>query len=447
MRDTMKRTVISRSAHRLAVAAVAGAAVLAPMAAMADDATSQETELAPGQQAGSTEEQPTEQVAEPTPELPDEQVPDEQTPDEQVPDEQTPDEQVPDEQAPDEQTPDEQVTGEADEEVVDDEGTEAAPVDEVIEPDFGLGKYSQPVRVGSSLADGTYVPDGITTAGTVLRVVETGPLVEEEGNRKVTECTTEADTATEGSTATFCVFEDQPVPEPAPRIGPLSIVYPENPDIEQDDQVYLAERGSTVTVETVSVPEGLVADPEPAVVDPCPELPDNRPVPLPDEDYCTRQVALVEATGLPPVAADDAATTQQDTPVTIDVLANDDSVAGAPVTDVDVAAPPQHGTVQRVGTGAETRFVYTPEDGFSGTDVFGYGFVTPNGVAFADVTVEVVADPVIDEDDTIVPISDDRGTLPDAGGPSQGLLGLGGALVALGAAAVALGRRRTAQRS
>ena len=322
---------------------------------------------------------------------------------------------------------------------------EADAEEELIVPDTGLGKTSQPIRIGVDLAEGTYVPAGVTTAGSVLQITETGPDV--EGGSATTECTTEAGTA-EG-TATFCVFDqaETPVLELSEgRLSPLSVVFPENPDPTQDDQVYLAERTSTVTVTQIGTQPGLVSDPESATVAPCGEetelvevLPGLEiPIPVP----CTRQVALLEDTGLPPVAADDRATTREDTPVAIDVLANDDTVAGAPLTGLDFASAPGNGSVEIVGTDAAPQVRYTPDAGFSGTDTFTYGLSTPNGTAFAEVTVVVVPDPEPASNDQVAPAT--VSGLPDAGGPGLSMLGWAAALLASGAGLLTIGRRRRA---
>lgn len=74
----------------------------------------------------------------------------------------------------------------------------------------------------------------------------------------------------------------------------------------------------------------------------------------------------------PPVAQDDLATTDEDVPVTIDVLANDDDVDGNLVpSSVTVTGLPDRGGRAEAdpSTGAVT---YTPSLGFSGTESFIY---------------------------------------------------------------------------
>ena len=68
-----------------------------------------------------------------------------------------------------------------------------------------------------------------------------------------------------------------------------------------------------------------------------------------------------------PIANDDSATTSEDTPVLVDVLANDTDADGDTLT-IDSFTQPEHGTVTQVGS--ELR--YTPNAGFTGTDSFTY---------------------------------------------------------------------------
>ncbi len=63
-----------------------------------------------------------------------------------------------------------------------------------------------------------------------------------------------------------------------------------------------------------------------------------------------------------PVAEDDAETTIEDVPITIDVLANDFDAEGDPLT-VSIATPPTNGTVVVQPDGS---IEYTPDPGFIG---------------------------------------------------------------------------------
>lgn len=94
----------------------------------------------------------------------------------------------------------------------------------------------------------------------------------------------------------------------------------------------------------------------------------------------------VDAPNGAPAAVPDRAATQPGTPVTIDVLANDDDPEAGPLTLVGVTLP-AHGTLALT---AERRFVYTPEPGFAGQDGFAYTVRDAGGLAATGgVVVEV----------------------------------------------------------
>ena len=75
----------------------------------------------------------------------------------------------------------------------------------------------------------------------------------------------------------------------------------------------------------------------------------------------------VRAGNLPPAAADDVVATVVDTPVDIDVLANDGDLDFDMLTVVSVTTP-EHGAAALVGGGVR----YTPAPGYSGFDAFTY---------------------------------------------------------------------------
>ena len=100
----------------------------------------------------------------------------------------------------------------------------------------------------------------------------------------------------------------------------------------------------------------------------------------------------------PPLAVDDAAETVEDTPVFIDVLANDSDPNGDPLTVVEVSAP-AHGTAMVAAAGTVE---YTPEPDFHGTDRFTYVVGDGSGLtaqAAVEVTVLPANDPPLAGDD------------------------------------------------
>jgi hypothetical protein len=91
----------------------------------------------------------------------------------------------------------------------------------------------------------------------------------------------------------------------------------------------------------------------------------------------------------PPVAVNDTASTQEDTPVTVDVLANDSDPDGDPLSVISNQDP---GNGTAVINGDDT-ITYTPDPGYSGTDSFTYTISDGNGgTDTATVTITVLAD-------------------------------------------------------
>jgi hypothetical protein len=91
-----------------------------------------------------------------------------------------------------------------------------------------------------------------------------------------------------------------------------------------------------------------------------------------------------------PVAADDSATTNEDTPVTVDVVSNDSDVEGDTLV-VSAVTQGTNGTVTFAG-GSVT---YTPNANFNGSDSFTYTVSDGNG-GTATATVNVTVTPVND---------------------------------------------------
>jgi VCBS repeat-containing protein len=103
----------------------------------------------------------------------------------------------------------------------------------------------------------------------------------------------------------------------------------------------------------------------------------------------------------PPVASDDAATTDEDTAVTVDVLANDSDVDGDSLAVSSVTIP-AHGAVV---INPSSTVTYTPDQNYNGTDSFVYTVDDGNGgsdTATVTITVNPVNDPPVAHDDGYV---------------------------------------------
>jgi VCBS repeat-containing protein len=100
----------------------------------------------------------------------------------------------------------------------------------------------------------------------------------------------------------------------------------------------------------------------------------------------------------PPIARDDAATSQEDTTVTIDVLANDTDVDGRHLKVASSTAGSNGSvTINRNGT-----LTYTPHPDFNGADAFTYAVsdgAAQRAVAMVTITLAPVNDPPIARDD------------------------------------------------
>ncbi|NET63811.1 MAG: tandem-95 repeat protein [Moorea sp. SIO1G6] len=104
----------------------------------------------------------------------------------------------------------------------------------------------------------------------------------------------------------------------------------------------------------------------------------------------------VDVPNKPPVAEDDTASTDLNTAVTIDVLANDVDPEGDPLT---VTLDQQGGNGTAVVNDVDGTITYTPVDGFTGTDTFTYQLSDGiNPPVKATVSVNVNQPPVADND-------------------------------------------------
>jgi RHS repeat-associated protein len=98
--------------------------------------------------------------------------------------------------------------------------------------------------------------------------------------------------------------------------------------------------------------------------------------------------AEITATNRAPIARDDAVSTTQDIPLTIDVLANDNDPDLDPLTVTGVTQP-TNGTAE---VNQDNTVTYTPGSGFMGTDSFTYAIDDGQGET-ASATVQVTVNP------------------------------------------------------
>jgi len=109
----------------------------------------------------------------------------------------------------------------------------------------------------------------------------------------------------------------------------------------------------------------------------------------------------------PPDAVDDPATTDMDTPVTIDVLANDTDPDNDPL---DVIAVTQGSDGSEVVINPDDTVTYTPAAGFLGTDTFTYTISDGNGGEDTATVTVTVRDPSTGQSypstDTPLPLAD-----------------------------------------
>lgn len=123
--------------------------------------------------------------------------------------------------------------------------------------------------------------------------------------------------------------------------------------------------------------------------------PDNQIVVLrvcDDKGACATSDTTIDITNVPPIANNDSVTTNEDTPVTINVVANDTDVPGDPLNVIGIIPSAASGTVVINGNNTVT---YTPALNFSGTDTFTYTIGDGDGgtaTALVTITVDAVND-------------------------------------------------------
>jgi large repetitive protein len=118
----------------------------------------------------------------------------------------------------------------------------------------------------------------------------------------------------------------------------------------------------------------------------------------------TTVTVIVAPRNDPPVAANDTGTTQEDTPVTLSVLANDRDVDGDPLSVVSATSPDGQLTINADGT-----ITFAPNPNFNGTTTISYAITDGNG-GFATASVTLTVTPV---NDPPVAVNDNASTTED----------------------------------
>jgi hypothetical protein len=119
-----------------------------------------------------------------------------------------------------------------------------------------------------------------------------------------------------------------------------------------------------------------------------------------DPMLCDTTIIIITVTpeNDPPVAVDDAETTNEDTPVIVDVLIND-SDPDDPLGTPDVIDDPSNGMVTVNG---DDTITYTPDPNFNGMDTFTYRICDPGGLcdtAIVIITITPADDLPVANDD------------------------------------------------
>ncbi len=197
-------------------------------------------------------------------------------------------------------------------------------------------------------------------------------------------------TATATLTVTVTPVNDAPVATPIPprnTTDGATVSIPVAPNFSDVD-------GNTLTFNATGLPPGLTINPATGVISGTitPNASQTNggvytaTITVSDGNGGTvTQTITLNVANPPPVAANDSASTPEDTPVTISPLANDTDPDGDPLTVASAQA--LNGTVVINANGTVT---YTPNPGFNGTDTITYEISDGNGgTSIATITVSV----------------------------------------------------------
>ncbi|QLK47019.1 hypothetical protein DR996_18460 [Vibrio owensii] len=211
------------------------------------------------------------------------------------------------------------------------------------------------------------------------------------------------------------------LPNTSPAVTPIAPVA-EDDNIQTDEDVSITidvlandddEDSDSLTIDSATVPEeqGTVAivDGE-LVFTPAEDFNGEATITYVVTDGELTDEATVSVTVNPvndaPVANNDSTATDEDTPVTIDVLLNDTDVDGDTLTIVSASVPAEQGTVEIV----DGKLVFTPAEDFNGEATITY--VVTDGELTDEATVSVTVNPVND-----APVANDDSTTTDEDTP------------------------------
>ncbi|CAH1519954.1 hypothetical protein THZG08_10230 [Vibrio owensii] len=211
------------------------------------------------------------------------------------------------------------------------------------------------------------------------------------------------------------------LPNTSPAVTPIAPVA-EDDNIQTDEDVSISidvlandddEDSDSLTIDSATVPEeqGTVAivDGE-LVFTPAEDFNGEATITYVVTDGELTDEATVSVTVNPvndaPVANNDSTATDEDTPVTIDVLLNDTDVDGDTLTIVSASVPAEQGTVEIV----DGKLVFTPAEDFNGEATITY--VVTDGELTDEATVSVTVNPVND-----APVANDDSTTTDEDTP------------------------------
>jgi large repetitive protein len=281
-----------------------------------------------------------------------------------------------------------------------------APVSTPIAPRSNPDNASVNVPVAANFSDvdnatlafsATGLPAGLTidpATGVISGTIDRAASQVNGGVYSVTVTATDAGSLTSSQTFSWTVTNPPPIAVNDVASTPEDPLFPLNINVLANDS---DPDGDALTVTTASAGNGTVVILPNGTIDytPGPNFNgvDTITYTISDGNGGTANATVTVTVGPrndPPVAVNDSTSTNEDTPVTIPVLANDSDIDGNPLTVVSATAP--NGTVVINPDGTVT---YAPNANFNGVDTITYTISDGQG-GFATATVTVDVNPVND---------------------------------------------------